>query len=69
MSFYEVLDNVFDNLHNSQKSDNLVNLAEYKQKLIYVYENENSWRCTEIKKLIIPRKWYIDEIDKIHSVD
>jgi hypothetical protein len=68
MSFYEVLDDVFDKLSKTYSTNN-IDLVKHKQNLIYIYENENNWRCAEIKKLIIPKKWYIDETGQLHSAD
>jgi len=65
-NFYEQLDTVFDILYERYGFiDDIINL---KSDLLYVYENENSWKSQALLKLIKPKQWYIDENGCIKSV-
>lgn len=59
MTFYEVLDNVFDALFKKEGefTDELIG---YKSQLIEVYENEDKNKSKEILKFLTPIHWYID---------
>jgi hypothetical protein len=67
MSFYEVLDDVFDNINKQYGKDNDT-ILEQKEQLKYVYENENKWKCNELLKIIKPKKWYINTDGVIVSI-
>lgn len=58
-NFYEQLDIVFDKLYDKYGSTD--ELMGYKNDLIDIYENENSYRCAELLKYIKPKQFYIDE--------
>ena len=60
------IEKVFDKLYKIYGDDE--NILQYKNDLIYVYENEESWRSAEILKYIKPKHWIIDETGKIQRV-
>ena len=35
-------------------------IIQYRDELLYVYDNEKQWRCKELLKVIKPKQWYID---------
>ena len=67
MTFYQVLDEVFDKINKQYGKDN--NILEQKEKLKYIYDNENKWKCDELFKSIKPKKWYMDAEGSIVSIE
>lgn len=67
MDFYQQVDHVFQQLHEKYGLQN-DQVDQMKKDLIYVYDNEETWRAAEILKYIKPKHWYIDEKGEIHSV-
>jgi len=60
------INDVFEKI--SQKYGITDQLLQHKQDLLYVYANENKWRCEKLLKLIKPKHWFIDKEGNIHSV-
>ena len=57
-NFYEQLDIVFEKLYT--KFGLSKDIIQLKEDLLYVYENENQWRCDDLLRAIKPKKWYVD---------
>lgn len=64
-NFYEQIDMVFDSLY--EKYGFIDDIIQYKQDLLEIYENENSYRSADILKMIKPKNFYIDENGCIKS--
>ena len=67
MSFHEVLDDIFDKIKKNYE-DNNDNIIEKKNKLLYIYENEDKLKCKEILKTIKPKNMYIDANGNVINV-
>lgn len=67
VNFYEEIDTAFDKLYETYGfNDDIINL---KQNILHAYENENAYRCEEIRKAITPRHWIIDKDGYVRSVE
>ena len=59
MVFYKTIDDVFDSLYEKYgRSDELIN---FKEKLLYAYENEDKYHSTSLLKKLVPSHFKIDE--------
>ena len=60
MNFYQVLDNVFDQLFKKEGkiTEELLN---YKSQILDIYENEDKYKTKEIMKYLKPMHWFIDK--------
>lgn len=66
VNFYEEIDTAFDKLYETYGfNDDIINL---KQNILYAYENENAYRCEELRKVLKPRHWVIDKDGNVRSV-
>jgi|SaaInlV_125m_DNA_1040241.scaffolds.fasta_scaffold228894_1 hypothetical protein len=59
MVFYQTLDEIFDLLYAKLGTTN--ELTQYKQKLIYAYENEDKYNSETLLKKLVPTYFKIDE--------
>jgi len=59
MVFYQTLDEIFDLLYAKLGTTN--ELIQYKQKLIYAYENEDKYNSATLLKKLVPTNFKIDE--------
>jgi hypothetical protein len=65
---HSLIEKVFSEISEKYKDDK-DEFDELKKSLLYVYENEAAWRCSDILKQIRPKHWYIDQNGDIHSVE
>jgi hypothetical protein len=67
MTFHKALDEAFEKIKKLYVNhDN--DLDKQKEYIAYVYDNEGKWRAEEIRKLLTPKHWRIDEKGKIIRV-
>jgi len=59
MVFYQTLDEIFDLLYAKLGTTN--ELVDYKERLIYAYENEDKYNSTTLLKKLVPSNFKIDE--------
>jgi hypothetical protein len=65
-NFYEQIDMVFDRLLEKYGFER--DLIQYKQDLLDIYDNENSYRSADILKSLEIKHFYIDDNGCIKSV-
>ena len=67
MSFHIALNEAFKKIKNIY-GNNENDLDKDEEYIAYVYDNERNWRAEEIRKLLTPKHWRIDEKGNIIRV-